>query len=315
MANLHHRPRACVGFDIAKDTIAVALGSRITLIANQRTHIRRFLRHCDADFAVCEPTGGHETILLAECLRRGLAVHRADTRKLKAFIRSRGRIGKSDAIDARELAAYGLERWQSLALWQAPDPCQASLKAMVRRRADLVAIRVAERNRAKAPGGRELAQTFKDMLAVIDRQIKRLDQVIHALITTTDALRHRADAATAMQGIGDITAAALVATLPELGRMDRRQAAALAGLAPHPNESGKKIGYRRIRGGRPDVRTILFMPAMQAARGRGEFASFYKRLVTTGKKPIVALTAVMRKIVVTLNARIRDQMLQRKHPA
>ena len=87
-------------------------------------------------------------------------------------------------------------------------------------------------------------------------------------------------------------------------------AAALAGLAPHPNESGKKIGYRRMRGGRPAVRTVLFMPAMQAACGRGEFAAFYKRLVAAGKKPILALAAVMRKIVVTLNARLRDAQLQ-----
>jgi transposase len=115
---------------------------------------------------------------------------------------------------------------------------------------------------------------------------------------------------TAMPGIAQTTAAALIAAMPELGNMDRKQAAALAGLAPHPNESGKKIGYRRMRGGRTAVRTILFMPAMQAACGRGEFAAFYKRLVAAGKKPILALAAVMRKIVVTLNARLRDAQIQ-----
>ena len=92
--------------------------------------------------------------------------------------------------------------------------------------------------------------------------------------------------------------------------MDRKQAASLAGLAPHPNESGKRIGYRRMRGGRTAIRTILFMPAMQAARGRGEFATFYKRLTDAGKKPMLALAAVMRKIVVTLNARLRDATAQ-----
>ncbi|WP_033411393.1 transposase, partial [Martelella mediterranea] len=94
------------------------------------------------------------------------------------------------------------------------------------------------------------------------------------------------------------------------GTLDRKKAAALAGLAPHPNESGNKIGYRRMRGGRPVMRTILFMPAMQAARGRGEFAAFYKRLVEAGKKPIVAIAAVMRKIVVTLNARFTEKVIQ-----
>lgn len=305
MAFLHHLPRRCLGFDIAKETIAVSDGRSVQLVDNQRTAIRRFLRNCHADFAVCEPTGGHETILLEECLRLRLPAHRVDTRKLKAFIRSRGRLGKSDAIDARELAAYGLERWASLVLWDAPDPWQERLKALVRRRDDLVATRVAEQNRAKAPGASKLAATFRAVLAVLERQIKRVDQAIQALMRTSP-LKQKCDVVTAMPGIAQTTAAALIAALPELGNMDRKQAAALAGLAPHPNESGKKTGYRRMRGGRPAVRTILFMPAMQAACGRGEFAAFYKRLVNAGKKPILALAAVMRKIVVTLNARLRD---------
>ena len=314
MAFLHHLPRRCLGFDIAKQTIAVSDGRSVQLIDNKRGAIRRFLKNCHADFAVCEPTGGHETILLEECLRLRLPAHRADTRKLKAFIRSRGQLGKSDAIDARELAAYGLERWASLVLWDAPDPCQERLRALVRRRDDLVATRVAEQNRAKAPGvsglgARELAASFRALLAVLERQIRRIDQAILALMRS-GSLKHKCDVVTAMPGIAQTTAAALIAALPELGTMDRKQAAALAGLAPHPNESAKRRGYRRMRGGRPAVRTILFMPAMQAACGRGEFAAFYKRLVNAGKKPILALAAVMRKIVITLNARLRDAQSQ-----
>ena len=310
MAFLHHPPQHSLGFDIAKETIAVSDGRTVQLIDNRRGAIRRFLRGCHADFALCEPTGGHEAILLEECLRLDLPAHRVDTRKLKAFIRSRGQLGKSDAIDARELAAYGLERWASLPLWCAPDPCQERLKALVRRRDDLVATRVAEQNRAKAPGASDLAATFKAVLAVLERQIKHVDQAIQALMHSRPLLKHKLTVVTAMPGIARITAAALLAAMPELGHMDRKQAAALAGLAPHPNESGKKIGYRKMRGGRPNVRTILFMPAMQAACGRGEFAAFYKRLIAAGKKPILVLAAVMRKIVITLNARLRDAQLQ-----
>lgn len=312
MAYLHHPPCRSMGFDISKDTIAVSDGCSVTIIANRRKAIRRFLRGCGVDLAVCEPTGGYENILLDECLRRGLPIHRADTRKAKAFIRSRGRLGKSDAIDARELAAYGLERWASLALWRAPEPCEAKLKALVRRRNDLVAIKVAEQNRAKAPnglGGPELAASYKAVLALLKRQIKAVDEAIRKLVSSSP-LKRKVAVATTMKGIAETTAAALIATLPELGQMDRKQAAALAGLAPHPNESGKKVGYRSMRGGRPAVRTILFMPAMQAARGTGEFAAFYKRLLSAGKKPIVAIAAVMRKIVVTLNARLRDTQKQ-----
>ncbi|MEO1985518.1 MAG: IS110 family transposase [Martelella sp.] len=309
MVVLHHPPHICLGCDVAKDTIAVSCGGPATVIANRSRDIRRFLRNCEADLVICEPTGGYETVLIEECLRRGLAVHRADTRRLKAFIRSRGRVGKSDAIDAREMVAYGMERWASLSLWQAENPEEARLKALVRRRADLVAIRVAEQNRVMAPGGRELAVTFKAMLAAINRQIALLDKEIRMLMRS-EAFAARASIAMAMTGIAETTAAALIATMPELGTLDRKKAAALAGLAPHPNESGNKIGYRRMRGGRPVTRTILFMPAMQAARGRGEFAAFYKRLVEAGKKPIVAIAAVMRKIVVTLNARFTEKVIQ-----
>ena len=207
------------------------------------------------------------------------------------------------------MAAYGLERWASLALWSDPDPCEARLRALVRRRDDLVAMKVAEQNRAKAPGAKDLAATFKAVLAVIERQIKTINGKIQALIAST-SLKPKIAVLTQMTGIAETTAAALMAALPELGNMDRKQAAALAGLAPHPNESGKKIGYRRMRGGRRAVRPILFMPAMQAAQGKGEFAAFYKRLTQAGKKPIVAIAAVMQKIVITLNARLRDAQIQ-----
>ena len=112
-----------------------------------------------------------------------------------------------------------------------------------------------------------------------------------------------------MNGIGLLSAATLIAQMPELGSLRRRQAAALAGTAPHPNESGTSKGRRRQRGGRPQVRTALFMPALRAAAGKGEFAAFYRRLVDNRKPPIVAIAAVMRKIVVTLNARLRDDTI------
>lgn len=307
MAFLHRPPARCLGFDIAKDTIVVSVGSApARTIANQRRAIRGFLKTCTAALAVCEPTGGHEQLLLDECLRTGLPVHRVDTLKLKAFIRSFGTLGKSDAIDAAKLAAYGSERWASLPLWEKPDPDQLRLKALVRRRGELIALKVAEQNRARAPGARELAASFKAVLTVIAKQIAAIDAAIQSILARPGSLNRRVEICTGMNGIGRHTAAALIATMPELGTMTRRQAAALAGLAPHPNESGTAKRYRRTQGGRPEIPVILFMPALRAAAGKGEFAAFYKRLIQNGKKPILAITAVMRKIVVTLNARIRD---------
>ena len=236
----------------------------------------------------------HERRLLEECLRAGIPCHRADTLKLKAFIRSFGTLGKTDAIDAAKLAAYGRERWAILALWAEPESHQQQLQALVRRRSELVALKVAEQNRAKAPGAKALASSFKAMLAAIGRQIEAIEAAIAELIAQSPALRARIAVLTAMHGIGQRSAAALLAAMPELGTLTRRQAAALAGLAPHPNDSGLAKGYQRMRGGRAEVRTTLFLPALRAAGGKGEFAAFYKRLIANGKKPIVAVAAVMR---------------------
>ncbi|WP_258581947.1 IS110 family transposase [Mesorhizobium sp. AR02] len=135
MAFLHQQPSLCLGLDIAKDTITAADGTTTQVIDNQRRTIRAFLKsHKQADLVVCEPTGGHESLLLEECLRAGIACHRADTLKVKSFIRSYGTHGKSDAIDAAMLRAYGRERWEKLTLWQAPDPDETRLRALVRRR-------------------------------------------------------------------------------------------------------------------------------------------------------------------------------------
>ncbi|RRH83038.1 IS110 family transposase, partial [Mesorhizobium tamadayense] len=213
------------------------------------------------------------------------------------------------AIDAGMLSGYGRERWEKLALWQAPDPDEVRLRALVRRRQELIAIRGAENSRAKAPGGRDLAASFKAVIKAVEHQIQAIEAAMRELIANSDTLKHRAAVCTAMDSLGPIVTAKLLASLPELGSLTRRKAAALAGVAPHPNDSGQKRGYRKIRGGRPDVRSTLYMPALRAAAGKGEFAAFYKRLRANGKKAMVAIAAVMRKIIVTLNARLRDAMI------
>jgi transposase len=308
MAFLHTPPVRCLGVDVAKDSLTACNGQTVATLANSRSAIRSMLKTTRPDLVVCEPTGGYELLLLEECLRAGIACHRADTLKLKAFIRSFGTLGKSDAIDAAQMAAYGRERWAGLPLWLAPDADEKQLQALIRRRADLVAFKVAEKNRSRAPGARALAASFKAVLTTLERQIKALDAAIAALVARSRSIRRRVAVCTAMNGIGLISAATLIAQMPELGSLQRRQAAALAGTAPHPNESGTDKGRRRQHGGRPQVRTALFMPALRAAAGKGEFAAFYKRLVDNRKPPIVAIAATMRKIIITLNARLRDDI-------
>jgi transposase len=308
MVFLKQKPAIILGADVAKDSLVVGDGKTTRTIPNRAREIAAFLKTAKPDLVVCEPTGGYETKLIEACLARSIPLHRGDVLKIKAFIRSHGTLGKTDAIDAAGLALYGRERWETLALHEASAPEVAKLQALIRRRSELIAMRVAERNRAKAPGAKAIEASLKAVAKVLTSQIDAIDAMI-AELAKSDALKHRIRLCTSLGGIGLTTAASLLAEMPELGNLGRRQVAALAGLAPHPNQSGKTAKYQRMRGGRPQIATILFMPALRAAAGKGPFADFYKRLIMAGKKPIVVIAAVMRKIIVVLNARVRDGMV------
>jgi transposase len=299
---------AVFGCDVGAEEIVVfdSLNLQTRRIANDREALSGWAAGLPAEaFVVCEATGGYEVRLLTALAAAGIQAHRADARKVKAFIRSLGTLAKTDTIDAKALARYGQERAADLARWQPPQAARAQLQAMVLTRRDLVADRTAYGNRLKAPGSDHVARHLEAVIACLEAQIADLDHQIKILIENTKELNDAADALRSITGIGAITAAALMALLPELGTTDRRRIASLAGLAPHPKQSGGSDAYRRIRGGRPEVKCVLFMAALSASRAQGPLADAYDRLVQKGKKRMVAVIAIMRKIVVIANARIK----------
>ena len=301
-------PAHFIGCDVGMTSIVVfddRTGQTRTIV-NRPADLARFAATLDDTcLALCEATGGHEKALLHALTQAGRAAHRADTRKVKGFIRSYGILGKTDAIDARALAAYGRERHAKLARWQAPDPEREQLQALVLTRRDLIADRQAYKNRLAAPGAAAVKRQLGQLIASFDEQIADLDREIAAMIGQHAGLASDARAIRQIVGIGPTTAAALLALLPELGRLNRRHIAALAGLAPHPHQSGKTDAYRRVRGGRPELKRVLFMAAMVAAKSNPTQRALYERLLQKGKKKLVALTAVMRKLVVLCNALLR----------
>jgi len=302
-----------IGCDVGKTEIVVFDQStgRLQSIANQSEAIEAFAAGLDETcFLVCEATGGYESLLLDALVRAGRAVHRADARKVKAFIRSFGILGKSDAIDARALASYASERQASVPLWQPPEPDRRALQALVLTRRDLVASRTAWLGRRAAPGVHHANEVIDAVIATFDEQIAIIERRIEVLIETCQPLARDNAVLRSIPGIGPKTAAALIALMPELGSLDRRKAAALAGLAPHPRQSGSANLYRRVRGGRPDVKRTLFMAALAARNTKSDLAAFFLRLVQAGKKPILAITALMRKIIVIANAKLRDAHAQ-----
>ena len=301
-------PSRFIGCDVGKTAIVVfdTASGRTSTVANTPEALSGFAASLEATcFVVCEATGGYERDLLAALISAGVPACRADARKVKAFIRSFGTLGKSDAIDATALARYGLDRYAELPLWSAREPERERLQALVLARRDLVKDRLAYANRRTAPAAEPVHPYLEALLESFDAQIKAIEADIQALCAGCEPIAKAVKVLVAIQGVGQKTAAALIALMPELGSLPRRQAAALAGLAPHPNQSGQTDAYRRTRGGRPEVKRVLFMAAISAAKHNPTLSAFYKRLLSAGKKPLVAITAIMRKLVVIANAKLR----------
>jgi transposase len=310
MATTSNAPSRFVGCDVGKAFVVVfdTAAGQVQTIPNRAPDLRRFARTLRPDcLVVCEATGGYEARLLDAMLAAGVPCHRADARKVKAFIRSFGTLGKSDAIDAQALARYGAERHGTLPRWQPPDPDREELQSLVLTRIDLVRMRQAQANRLAAPGAKPVAGVLRAVLREITVQLRAIDARIAGLMRRHPVLTRQATVLHGIRGVGAVTTATLLALMPELGQLSGKQAAALAGVAPHPHESGQRLGYRRTRGGRPEVKRSLFMAALTASRGKGRLAEAYQRLVARGKKPIVAITAIMRKLVVIANAKLRDE--------
>lgn len=302
-------PSRIIGCDVGKAVITVfdsAVGRAVN-VDNTPDALTEFVAAIDDDgLIVCEATGGYEADLLAAATAAGVAAHRADARKVKAFIRSLGRIAKTDAIDAEALARYGLERRQNLKPWSPPSVARDDLKTLVRLRAQLVEQRKALTNQLKAPTGAIAKQRLKTLIDAVTEQIRAIEDDIAKLVEQNQDIARAVNIIEAIPGCGAVTAVTVCALMPELGMLTRRTAASLAGLAPHPNQSGGRNGYRRTRGGRPEVKRALFMAAMSARRHNPQLRTRYQRLIDNGKKPLVALTALMRKLITIINARIRD---------
>jgi transposase len=259
---------------------------------------------------VLENTGGYEAELIIYLQSKGLNVHRADNVKVKNFIRSTGKLGKSDSIDAEGIARYAKERHMELGLHIQMDANSKKLLEASSRRDELKQSLVQEKNRLKSPENKSMKESNEAFINFLELEIAKIEKIQYRLISLDVKLKAKVELLVAeISGVGEITAIGLLSKLPELGTMNRRQVASLAGVAPHPNESGQKIGYRCTRGGREDVKRLLFMAAMSAARSKSILGEFYKRLIAAGKKPMVAITALMRKIVVIANAKIKSMAI------
>jgi transposase len=300
------------GIDVAKDTVELALGpsASVESFANEPSGhegvIKVLLEH-QVGLVVLEASGGYEFALACAMQAAGLAVALINPRQARDFAKAMGYLAKTDAIDARMLAQLAQviaahphrERFVKVLA----DAQQQQLQALVLRRTQLIGMLTAERQRL-AMSHAVARKSIERIISAIRKQLEEIDAQL-----ATHIERHHADLSALLRsasGVGPATTAVLIAELPELGTLDRRQIAALVGVAPFNRDSGQMRGKRMISGGRAQVRRALYMAALVATRFNPAIKCFYQRLLASGKPKKLALVACMRKLLTILNAMARS---------
>lgn len=296
------------GVDVGKAQLDLALApsGHSLRVANDAQGVARILtrlKRAGVRRVIVESIGIYAMALLRALWREGFEVGVVDPRRIKAFRRAEGGLAKNDRLDAGLIARFALT--MSDAPRPAPTAEALEARALSTRRRQLVEHIAAEKTRLKQAPDEACADSCRRVIALLEAERDRIEATLHAKILSDARARRRFEILTSIPGIGSKIAVTLMAEMPELGSLDRRAAAALAGLAPFDNDSGQRNGARHIFGGRPCVRTALYLAALAAARSDPDFKSQRATLLAKGKPKKVASIAVARKLVVAANAMLR----------
>lgn len=296
-----------VGIDVSKDVLDLFVrpSGKTSRCPNSPEGISALiglLREIKPELVVLEATGGMEMEAAIAMTAAAITFAVVNPRQVRDFARATGRIAKTDAIDAEVIAHFGeAVRPQARAL---PDEATLELTALVHRRAQLIEMKTQEKNRA-AMARPSARHSIVKHIEWLNKEIGDTDKELKRKIRASPAWREKDDLLQSVTGVGTQMALMLLARLPELGRLDRKQIASLVGVAPHNRDSGTLRGRRTVSGGRADVRSVLYMSALVATRYNPVLKAFYERLLKAGKPKKVALVAVMRKLLTILNAMMR----------
>ena len=302
------RPNA--GIDVSKQHLDVCWGTREVRVSNEASGWNELIAGYKADgvdLVVVEATGGYEKGVVLALQTAGIAVARVNPRQARDFAKSLGILAKTDTLDARTLRDFAdvLARHKERARFITPlqDEQRELLVGLMTRRRQLVDMRVAETQRLEQASPRA-AKSIRSVLRLLDRQLAEIDHDIDAhLELHFKAQKKLLDS---VKGVGAVTTLTLLAALPELGHLGHKSIAKLVGVAPLSDDSGKRKGVRRIWGGRSVVRSALYMATLSAMRFNPAIAVYYRRLLAAGKPKKVAMVACMRKLLIILNAMLRD---------
>jgi transposase len=298
-----------VGIDVSKDRLDVAVrpGGEHFAVPRDTQGLRELNARLTpfAPTAIgIEATGGYETVVAASLAAAGLPVVVVNPARVRAFAQALGKRAKTDPLDASVIAHF-VEATKP-PLRPLPDADTQHLADLVARRGQIVEMMVAERHRQKRLTEKRVLKSIVRLLAALQKELSAVDAAIDDAVRGSPAWREKEDLLVSASGVGKTVARTLIAELPELGTLDRRSVAALAGLAPWTRQSGQWKGKSFIGGGRARVRAALFMAAMVAARHNPVLKAFRDKLVAAGKPKLVALIATARKLLTILNAMLRD---------
>jgi len=297
------------GIDVSKDWLDVAINQQVFHIPQTEEAIGTFIKqqqaHSKNALVIMESTGGYER-LATHCLSlAGLTVHVAHPNKVLAFAKAKGRLAKTDRIDALLLSAYG-QFIESEDIRELPSKAQQTLQAYGARLEQLKQMHHEEACRL-GQAMEEVKESHQALITLLKKEISQLEDQIMGIIQSDAELNEKYDLLRSMKGVGPVLAMVLLIDLPELGKANKKEIAALVGVAPLTNQSGQRQGKAMTRYGRRGVRKVLYMAALTACRYNPLLKAFYDQLVTRGKLKKVALVAVMRKMLVILNAMLHTK--------
>lgn len=297
-----------IGIDVSKTKLDIALGVsgeywREENDSDGIQHIIERMKALLSPLVIVESTGGLETALITELFAAGIAFSLIHPVRVRQFARSIGLLAKTDKLDARLLSQFG--EAIKPAITKLPGEAEQKMNACLVRRRQLLDMLVAEKNHLCSTC-LALRPNVEDHIAWLESEVEKLDKDINDQIQQLPRFKEKEEILRSAKGVGPVLSAKLISALPELGQLDRKKIAALVGVAPFNRDSGPHRGKRRIRGGRIDVRGVLYMSIIAAVRYNPVIRSFYHRLVDAGKLKKVALVACMRKFLTILNAMIRD---------
>jgi transposase len=298
-----------VGIDVSKEWLDVAvLGEKQEKqFSNTKDGIAQLVRQMaeiQPELIVVEATGGYQRAVVEALFHAGLPVAVVNPARVRQFARACGLLAKTDKLDAQVLAEFG-QRVQPKR-YEGKSEAEKQLSALLVRRKQLEEMLKAEQNRLRTISP-PLRSSVERIITLLKEEKKRLEEQIQQFLKEQKAWQEPREILGSAPGVGPVTTATLLAELPELGKMDRKKIAALVGVAPMNYDSGKKRGYRKTKGGRTTVRSVLYMSTLVATRYNPVIQTHYQQLLKRGKLKKVALTACMRKFLTILNAMTRDQ--------